>query len=78
MTRILRLPAVRERTGLSRSSIYAYIARRSLPTPVRLGSRAVGWVESDVEEWIVARVAESRNRDLSTPHNFARRNRKED
>jgi prophage regulatory protein len=57
---ILRLPAVKERTGLSRSSIYLWIARGQFPAPVSLGARAVGWVESEVDEWLAQRITESR------------------
>jgi prophage regulatory protein len=57
---ILRLPAVMKRTGLSRSSVYLWIAKGQFPAPVSLGARAVGWVESEVEEWIARRIAQSR------------------
>ena len=49
---ILRLPAVKSRTGLSRSTLYERIAKGSFPAPVRLGARAVGWRESDICTWI--------------------------
>jgi prophage regulatory protein len=57
---ILRLPAVKSRTGLSRSSIYQHVADGSFPRPVSLGARAVGWVESEVEWWISRKIKESR------------------
>jgi len=57
---ILRLPALKARVGLSRSSIYAHVADGTFPAPVRLGVRAVGWRESDVEKWIQRRIAMSR------------------
>ena len=47
---------VETRTGLSRSTIYQYIKDGVFPKPVPLGPRAVGWLESDVSEWIAARV----------------------
>jgi len=49
---ILRLPVVMARTGLSRSTIYARIQESTFPRQVSLGGRAVGWYESDVEEWL--------------------------
>lgn len=58
--RILRLPAVRNLTGLSRSSIYSYVALGDFPKPISLGPRAVGWLDSEIEEWVL-RCAERRN-----------------
>lgn len=55
-TTIIRLRRVMERTGLSRSSIYARIAEERFPAPVRLGARAVGWVEGEVEAWIRSKI----------------------
>jgi prophage regulatory protein len=57
---ILRLPQVKARTGRSRSSIYADIKAGRFVAPIRIGARAVGWLQHEVEEWIAARIAESR------------------
>ncbi len=61
--KILRLPAVKARTGLSRSTIYLQVSNGSFPRPVSLGARAVGWIESDVDEWISCRIQQSRGGD---------------
>ncbi|MFN7887256.1 MAG: helix-turn-helix transcriptional regulator, partial [Betaproteobacteria bacterium] len=53
---LLRRPQVEQRTGLSRSSLYEYITDGRFPPPVPLGPRAVGWLESEVSDWINARV----------------------
>ena len=58
--RFLRLPEVLERTGLSRSTIYVRLAEGRFPQPVRLGDRAVGWIEAEIDEWVRERIAESR------------------
>tara|TARA_R100000005_G_C4982571_1_gene191913 strand:+ start:1456 stop:1677 length:222 start_codon:yes stop_codon:yes gene_type:complete len=50
--RILKLPEVIERTGLSKSSIYAYQKEGVFPKPINLGPRSVGWVEQDIASWI--------------------------
>ena len=60
---ILRLPAVKARTGLSRSTIYFRVSEKTFPAPVKLGPRAVGWIESEVEAWLADKVKESRGRD---------------
>lgn len=49
---ILRLPNVKQRTGLSRSSIYAAVKSGVFPRPVSLGARSVGWLDSTIDEWI--------------------------
>ena len=59
--RFLRLPEVMARTGLSRSTIYVRLAQGRFPRPVSLGGRAVGWIESEIEEWCRQRIAESRS-----------------
>ena len=60
MLRVLRRTKVQARVGLSRSTIYAQIAEGTFPKPISLGARAVGWLESDVQNWIKQRLAESR------------------
>jgi prophage regulatory protein len=57
---ILRLPTVKARTGLSRSTIYSRITEGSFPRPISLGARAVGWLESDIESWVSSRLEASR------------------
>ncbi len=54
--RIIRLKEVLDNTGLARSTVYKYIAEDFFPKPVSLGDRAVGWVESEVHDWIIARI----------------------
>lgn len=53
--RILRRPEVEARTGLSRSTIYAMVAERRFPAPIKLGLRAVGWPESEIGAWLASR-----------------------
>lgn len=57
---ILRLPAVKARTGLSRSTIYLRVAEGTFPKPVSLGGRAVGWVESEIQQWLERQIEASR------------------
>lgn len=58
---ILRLPAVKIRTGLSRSSIYLRISNNEFPASVSLGGRAVGWLEEDINNWLDEKINASRN-----------------
>ena len=57
---ILRLPAVKIRTGLSRSTIYLRVSQGTFPKPVSLGARAVGWVEAEIQEWLQRQIETSR------------------
>lgn len=52
--KILRLSAVKAKTGQPTSSIYAAMAAGNFPRPIPLGERAVGWLESEVDSWIEA------------------------
>ena len=53
---IERLPAVLERTGIGRSTLYALMSRGEFPSPVQLSIRAVGWRSTDVDSWLSSRV----------------------
>lgn len=53
---ILRLALVKQRTGLSRSSIYSGVKQGTFPAQISLGPRAVGWLESSIDAWIQSRV----------------------
>ena len=53
---ILKLNQVTGRTGLSRSSIYFGIQEGTFPKQVKLGARAVGWLENEIETWLSARI----------------------
>lgn len=55
--RILRLPAVEARVGLSRATIYRRVAAGDFPRPVPLGGKAVGWRLSAILQWMAERGA---------------------
>lgn len=58
--RALRLPQVCQMTGLGRSMIYQLQAERRFPQRIKLGERAVGWLESEVQAWLDTRTEGSR------------------
>ena len=58
--KILRLPQVKEITGLSRSTIYLRMSEGAFPRQVNLGSRAVGWLSSEIQQWVDERISSSR------------------
>jgi len=71
--RFIRLPEVLSRTGYGRTSIYRKMEDGSFPRSIKLGgppvdpeafdSRAVAWIENEVEQWIESIIEE---RDLGS------------
>jgi prophage regulatory protein len=57
---LLRLPQVREATGLGRSTIYALVAARKFPQPVKPTEGTSAWVSAEIRDWIAARIEQSR------------------
>ncbi len=55
---VIKLTAVEQKTALKRTQIYQKIAAGEFPKQIRLGPKAVGWLESEINSWIAARVAE--------------------
>ncbi|MDP9937884.1 helix-turn-helix transcriptional regulator [Ectopseudomonas alcaliphila] len=56
--RIIRLKEVTHLTGLARSTVYKYLAEGKFPKSVPLGHRSIGFLESEIQEWIMARIKE--------------------
>ncbi len=54
--KILKLPAVIEKTGLSRSTIYAKLSSDEFPQPIKLSIRSIGWVEDHVDAWLLKKI----------------------
>lgn len=52
----LRLATVLALTGLSKSTIYAMLAQREFPEPLRFGQRCTRWRASDVQTWLRNRI----------------------
>ena len=63
---ILRLKEVKSRTGLCRSSIYDRISKGTFPRQICLGGRAVGWIESELDNWLSEQIEKSRGVYLTT------------
>ncbi len=55
--RLIRVKEVQYLTGLSRATIYKFMAKRQFPQAVQLGARAIGWEMEEVESWILSRIA---------------------
>lgn len=61
IVRILKLKEVLTRTGLGKTTLYMLISNGDFPQQIPLGLRAVGWLESEIDAWILEKI-ESRNR----------------
>lgn len=57
---LIRLVEVQRRTGYSKAWIYRLISNGKFPASVKIGTRAIAFVESEIDEWINQRIAESR------------------
>lgn len=55
--KVLRLPQVMEQTGLARSTIYKLMDAGDFPRPIPLMQRCVGWLESEVVDWLNTRIS---------------------
>ena len=58
--KILRRREVEARTGFARSTIYLKVSQGEFPKPIKLGARAVGWIEGEIEDWIDEKIDQSR------------------
>lgn len=52
LERLIRLPEVKSRTGLSTSDLYRRVEAGTFPRQIKLGVKAVAWIETEVQEWI--------------------------
>lgn len=57
---LIRLPEVQRRTGYGKAWVYVLIARNKFPKPVKIGTRSIAFVESEVDAWVANKIAESR------------------
>lgn len=64
---LIRLPAVRARVGLCRSSIYARVADGTFPKPISLGARAIAWDSREIDRWISDRIADGQKAKGAAP-----------
>ena len=58
--RFIKLPQVISITGLSRSAVYQAISEGRFPKQINLGARSIAFLESEVQEWMEACVANRR------------------
>ncbi|HCT6997930.1 AlpA family transcriptional regulator [Providencia rettgeri] len=57
---LIRLPEVMRRTGYGKAWIYVLISRNEFPKPVKIGSRSIAFVESEIDRWVLSKITKSR------------------
>lgn len=57
---LIRIEEVQRRTGYSKPWIYRLLKEKRFPASIKIGARAVAFIESEIDEWINQRIAESR------------------
>ena len=55
--RILRLPTVLAEIDISAATLWRWVKDKSFPQPISLGGRSIGWLQTEINEWIKARAA---------------------
>lgn len=55
--RLIRLPEVRKRVGLSRATVYALMAQGKFPRQRKLAANSVAWVDREIDAWMEERIA---------------------
>ncbi|WP_368759429.1 helix-turn-helix transcriptional regulator [Klebsiella pneumoniae] len=58
---LIRLPEVQRRTGYSKAWIYRLMAEQRFSSSIKIGSRAIAFIESEIDEWISERIESSRS-----------------
>jgi len=58
-TQFLRLNHLKERLGVSGSSIWAWVKAGTFPKPIKLSENCTAWIEDDVEAWSQSRISDS-------------------
>ncbi|MEE9250365.1 MAG: AlpA family transcriptional regulator [Alphaproteobacteria bacterium] len=53
--RMLRVPEVMARTGLSRTTLWRRVRAGTFPAPIQLGENSIGWPASEITAWLASR-----------------------
>lgn len=57
---LIRITEVQRRTGYSKAWIYRLLKEKRFPAAVKIGARAIAFIESEVDDWVNQRISESR------------------
>lgn len=57
---LIRFAEVQKRTGYSKAWLYRLMSEQRFPTAIKIGSRSIAFIESEIDEWINKRITDSR------------------
>lgn len=57
---LIRLKKVEAKTGLKKSMVYDLISKDEFPKPIKIGDRAVAWIDREIDQWVTSKIPESR------------------
>lgn len=58
--KFIRLQAVLQKTGLSRTGLYSAMKQGTFPSGIKISTRAVAWSAISVDQWIEGQITASR------------------
>ena len=58
---LIRFSEVQKRTGYSKAWLYRLMSEQRFPAAIKIGFRSIAFIESEIDEWINQRIAESRD-----------------
>ena len=56
MKNIVKINAVKQQTNLSTASIYRLAKQGDFPKQIKLGVKASGWLQCEIDDWIQERI----------------------
>ncbi len=62
---LIRFSEVQKRTGYSKAWLYRLMSQQRFPAAIKIGTRSIAFVESEVDEWIANKIAESRSGEVA-------------
>jgi len=60
--RVMRAREVQATVGVSRSTLMTWVKNEQFPAPMQLGKNSIGWLASEVEDWIALRALEAKDK----------------
>ncbi|MEX9921726.1 helix-turn-helix transcriptional regulator [Proteus mirabilis] len=62
---LIRFSEVQKRTGYSKAWLYRLMSQQRFPAAIKIGTRSIAFIESEIDEWIANKIAESRSGEVA-------------